>query len=90
MQAQTERVVSVITDMSRMIHDVSEHFSSIAAAVEQQNAATAEISRNRQQAAAGTDEVTTNITSVSKGLRQMALQPQVSDAIALCQSIQYQ
>ena len=46
---------------------VSEIAASIAAAVEQQGAATNEIARNVQQAAQGTTQLATNISEVSRG-----------------------
>ena len=45
----------------------SEIGSTIAAAVEEQGAATQEISRNVQQASVGTQEVSSNITDVQRG-----------------------
>jgi methyl-accepting chemotaxis protein len=44
--------------------------TSIAAAVEEQGAATQEIVRNVAQAATGTNEVTTNITGVAQASEQ--------------------
>jgi methyl-accepting chemotaxis protein len=46
---------------------MSEIASTIATAVEQQGAATQEISRNVQQAAHGTQQVSANITDVQRG-----------------------
>ena len=46
---------------------MSEIASTIAAAVEEQGAATQEISRNVQQAAQGTQQVSANITDVQRG-----------------------
>jgi methyl-accepting chemotaxis protein len=46
---------------------MSEIASTIASAVEEQGAATQEISRNVQQAAQGTMQVSTNITDVQRG-----------------------
>ena len=46
---------------------MSEVSSTIAAAVEEQGAATQEISRNVQQASVGTQEVSANITDVQRG-----------------------
>ena len=46
---------------------MSEISSTIAAAVEEQGAATQEISRNIQQAAQGTPQVSANITDVQHG-----------------------
>ena len=46
---------------------ISEIAAAIAAAVEEQGAATQEIARNVQQAAQGTSEVASNITDVNRG-----------------------
>jgi methyl-accepting chemotaxis protein len=46
---------------------MSEISSTIAAAVEEQGAATQEISRNVQQAALGTTQVSSNIVDVQRG-----------------------
>jgi methyl-accepting chemotaxis protein len=46
---------------------MSEISSTIASAVEEQGAATQEISRNVQQAAQGTMQVSSNITDVQRG-----------------------
>ena len=48
------------------IGSVNEIATAIAAAVEEQGVATAEIARNVQQAARGTQEVSSNITGVSQ------------------------
>ncbi len=46
---------------------MSEIASTIASAVEEQGAATQEISRNVQQAAQGTHQVSSNITDIQRG-----------------------
>ncbi|TQF36263.1 chemotaxis protein [Bradyrhizobium sp. UNPF46] len=66
-QAATEHSVGAIKDISHTIEKLSEISSTIAAAVEEQGAATQEISRNVQQAAAGTHQVSSNITDVQRG-----------------------
>ena len=66
-QAATEDSVGAIKEISDTIGRMSEISSAIAAAVEQQGAATQEISRNIQQAAMGTTEVSSNITDVQRG-----------------------
>ncbi|OPY98668.1 chemotaxis protein [Bradyrhizobium sacchari] len=66
-QAATEHSVGAIKDISDTIEKLSEISSTIAAAVEEQGAATQEISRNVQQAAAGTHQVSSNITDVQRG-----------------------
>ncbi len=66
-QTATDHSVGAIKDISHTIEKLSEISSTIAAAVEEQGAATQEISRNVQQAAAGTHQVSSNITDVQHG-----------------------
>ncbi|WP_257167366.1 methyl-accepting chemotaxis protein [Bradyrhizobium sp. SRS-191] len=66
-QAATQDSVGAIREISGTIEKLSEISSTIAAAVEEQGAATQEISRNIQQAAQGTHEVSSNITDVQHG-----------------------
>ena len=58
-QAATQDSVDAIREISGTIERLSEISSAIAAAVEEQGAATQEISRNVQQAAHGTQQVST-------------------------------
>ena len=58
---------AAIKEISGTIETLSEISSTIAAAVEEQGAATQEISRNVQQAAQGTQQVSANITDVQRG-----------------------
>ncbi|WP_247529716.1 methyl-accepting chemotaxis protein [Bradyrhizobium sp. 199] len=66
-QSATEHSVGAIKDISHTIEKLSEISSTIAAAVEEQGAATQEISRNVHQAAEGTHQVSSNITDVQRG-----------------------
>uniref|UniRef100_Q07S22 Methyl-accepting chemotaxis sensory transducer n=1 Tax=Rhodopseudomonas palustris (strain BisA53) TaxID=316055 RepID=Q07S22_RHOP5 len=66
-QAATRDSVSAIKEISDTIGKMSEIASTIASAVEEQGAATQEISRNVQQAAAGTQQVSANIADVQHG-----------------------
>jgi methyl-accepting chemotaxis protein len=66
-QAATQESVGAIKEISGTIERLSEISSTIAAAVEEQGAATQEISRNVQQAAHGTQQVSTHITDVQRG-----------------------
>jgi methyl-accepting chemotaxis protein len=66
-QAATQDSVGAIKEISGTIERLSEISSTIAAAVEEQGAATQEISRNVQQAAQGTMQVSSNITDVQRG-----------------------
>ena len=66
-QAATQDSVSAIKEIGDTIGRMSEISSTIAAAVEEQGAATQEISRNIQHAATGTQQVSSNITDVQHG-----------------------
>jgi methyl-accepting chemotaxis protein len=66
MQTATSHSVGAVAEIGETIRRINEIATSIAAAVEQQGAATQEIARNVQQASAGTTEVSMNITGVSK------------------------
>ncbi|UKJ77252.1 methyl-accepting chemotaxis protein [Azospirillum brasilense] len=65
-QAITEGTVTAIRNIARTIADVDAIAGAIAAAVEEQTAATHEIGRNIQQAAQGTRLVSGNIGGVSQ------------------------
>ncbi|MGJ5179135.1 methyl-accepting chemotaxis protein [Bradyrhizobium oligotrophicum] len=69
-QAATGESVEAIRAISLNISGIDEKMTAIAAAVEQQRAATTEISRNFQQAAQGTRAVTDTIGSVAALNRQ--------------------
>jgi methyl-accepting chemotaxis protein len=69
-QSATEDSVGAIKEIGDTIGRMSEISSTIAAAVEEQGAATQEISRNIQHAAKGTAEVSSNITDVQRGARE--------------------
>jgi methyl-accepting chemotaxis protein len=66
-QAATQESVGAIREISVTIGRMSEISSTIASAVEEQGAATQEISRNVQQAAQGTQQVSANISDVQRG-----------------------
>ena len=65
MQTVTTSAVSAIRNISTTISEINEVTTAIAAAVEEQGAATREIARNIQHAAGGTSEVSSNIVGVS-------------------------
>ena len=65
-QAVTDGTVTAIRTIGRTITDVDSIAGAIAAAVEEQTAATHEIGRNIQQAAQGTRHVSGNISGVSQ------------------------
>lgn len=66
-QTATQESVGAIQEIGDTIGRMSEISSTIASAVEEQGAATREISRNVQQAAQGTMQVSSNITDVQRG-----------------------
>jgi methyl-accepting chemotaxis protein len=65
MQAVTEGAIGAIKNILSGVSDMNEICTLIAAAVEEQAAATREIARNVDQAAAGTREVALNISGVT-------------------------
>jgi methyl-accepting chemotaxis protein len=69
-QSETGKAVGAIKSISSTIEEVNRIATLIAAAVEQQGAATGEISRNVQEAAAGTNEVSANVGRVNDGVAE--------------------
>jgi methyl-accepting chemotaxis protein len=69
-QDATAGSAQAIDTITKTIARVSEISTAIASAVEEQGAATQEISRNVQQAAQGTQEVSANSSGVSEAARQ--------------------
>lgn len=69
-QSATEDSVGAIKAIGDTISRMSEIASAIASAVEEQGAATREISRNVQQAARGTQQVSASIVDVQRGASQ--------------------
>ena len=65
-QSVAAQAVEAINSIDTTIREIDSIGSAIAAAVEQQGAATNEIARNVQQAATGTAEVSSNITGVTE------------------------
>ncbi len=70
MQTVTTSAVGAIRNISTTISEINEVTTAIAAAVEEQGAATREIARNIQHAAGGTGEVSSNIVGVSSAATQ--------------------
>ena len=66
-QQATQQTVLAIQEIARTITEMSQISVSIAAAMEEQGAATAEIARNVQEAARGTEAVTGTIVDVQHG-----------------------
>ena len=73
MQDQTGRTVNAIGTITGQIEQLNEISTTVAAAVEQQNAATQEIARNATEAAAGTELVTGSIDGVSQAASDTGL-----------------
>ncbi|GJE54642.1 hypothetical protein EKPJFOCH_1120 [Methylobacterium thuringiense] len=69
-QAVTGQAVSAIGTIAGRIRDINVVASAIAAAVEEQGAATQEIVRNVAQASSGTSEVTSNIAGVASAAEE--------------------
>lgn len=69
-QSETEGAVTAIQEISGIIHQINEISATIAAAIEEQGAATQEIARNVQEAAKGTTEVSTNIIGVNSAVTE--------------------
>jgi methyl-accepting chemotaxis protein len=69
-QEATESSAQAIQGITVTINRVNEISTAIASAVEEQGAATQEISRNVQQAAHGTTEVSSNIANVTQAAQQ--------------------
>ncbi|MEO3428792.1 methyl-accepting chemotaxis protein [Pelagibius sp. CAU 1746] len=66
-RGESENAVSAIDHISTVIQQIDEITTAIAAAVEEQTAATREIARNVAEASRGTSDVTSNITQVKGG-----------------------
>jgi methyl-accepting chemotaxis protein len=69
-QSMTGEAVAAIRSITKVIGGIDESAAAIAAAVEQQGAATREISHNVQQAAQGTQMVTQTIGTVAESSRK--------------------
>lgn len=69
-QGSTRETVEAIKAIANMMNDVKQYSSAIAAAVEEQGAATQEISRNIGEAAQGTEMVAANVTGMSETVEQ--------------------
>ena len=69
-QDKTRNAVSAIEEVSKMIDHMNEVSAAIAAAVEEQGAATAEIASNVEQAALSTQDASTNMDEVTSSAEQ--------------------
>jgi len=70
MQGATDGAANAIAGIGHTIGNIRQVATSIASAIEEQGAATAEISRNVQEAASGTQAVSANIVTVSQAANQ--------------------
>lgn len=71
-QSATGEAVTAIGSIFDIMQKVESYTSTIAAAVEEQGAATGEISRSVVEAANGTQSLTSNVTEVSKAVSETA------------------
>ncbi|TMA24630.1 MAG: methyl-accepting chemotaxis protein [Deltaproteobacteria bacterium] len=65
-RADSRGAVTAISEISRIIEQISTTQSAIAASVQEQSAATAEITRNMGEAARGTDEIAATVGTVAR------------------------
>jgi methyl-accepting chemotaxis protein len=66
-QSVAQKSVEAIRSVTTVIGQMNEISTSVAAAIDEQGAATQEITRNTQQAAKGTEQVTTNVVGLRDG-----------------------
>lgn len=66
-QDRTKETTKAMKRIRKVIQETNEVTATIAAAMEEQNAASAEISRNAQEAAVGTQSASENMAKVSEG-----------------------
>ncbi|MDY6950551.1 MAG: methyl-accepting chemotaxis protein [Thermodesulfobacteriota bacterium] len=71
-QANTEKAVQAIADVSRIMGTVNESSTMISKSVEQQKAMANEISGNIHQTSSGINDIAASIAEVSKGSNDMA------------------
>jgi len=69
-RGSSQGAVRAMNSIIHLVQRIDESTSAVAAAVEEQSAATSEISRNATEAASGTQEVTTNISGVQGAAAQ--------------------
>jgi methyl-accepting chemotaxis protein len=69
-QASTTDAVASIQGIAKTIAEISDVATTVASAVEEQDAATREIAENIQQASSGTQDVSANIAEVSRGVQE--------------------
>ena len=64
-QSDTERATTAIVEISTIVHDIADAQATIAAAVEQQTASTAEINRSVTVVASGSSDIAHSIQAVA-------------------------
>ncbi len=69
-QSDSQNSVQAIGEISTIINNINDISNTIASAVEEQNATTAEMERNVQQAAKGSQEINPNITGVAQAANE--------------------
>jgi len=69
-QGATQAAVSAISGIGSRIGSINDVSTALAAAVEEQGAATQEITRNTHEAAVGTQDVSSNIVAVREGVAE--------------------
>jgi methyl-accepting chemotaxis protein len=67
-QGATGEAVVAIAEIVKSMNEVTGFANAVAAAVEEQNAATHEISRNVQHAAAGSEDLHRNVSGVTRAI----------------------
>ena len=75
-QSDTDTSVSAVNGVAGLINELHEIATAIAAATEEQSAATVEISRNVLEASEGTQEVSRSITRVSETTSETSMRAQ--------------
>ena len=65
-QKDTASAIAAIAEITQIIESINDYQVTIAAAVEEQTATTAELSRSVVESASGTDEIASNITGVAQ------------------------
>ena len=70
MQLETNSAVDALSGITETIGKINEIATSVSSAVEEQSAATQEITRNVEEASRGTQEVNENIASVSEASKE--------------------
>jgi methyl-accepting chemotaxis protein len=69
-QGDTQKAVQSIGQITGVIHQINDISTTIASAVEEQSATTAEIGRNVSEAAKGSAEITQNISGVAQAAQE--------------------